>query len=391
LQTLKDHFKNKSAEADPNNLLDFSMPSEMLKHQEEPCPRDLQDEFYEFDRPGEGAGFDTIKDYYKRDWDPTDAPEMSEDKILRMRMPAPGIPGKTFKDVFHSAHRVISSFLTQTSLPDAQVVLANFLMEAFPFDLENQDSIRIAKHLSDLEKSMMYTKEKGWRKPEQGGVSVRLYRAEPRIGRWTFRTSSGGDVYATVFQFIPEKRMVETSKLHVRVSCTCPSFLFWGAQYNAVMGDYFYGKIRPKFTPPKKRDPAGRFLVCKHVLACIPIVSRYRMQPVSEEVKKRLKGPQRIELEKKVPEEKLHIPKDLIPIGENPEMKKIVDKWDEMSRTRKRLTIMGLENPEEVAYMAHRFPSTATVFVVEKLKNMASKEKKAIDREQAKDLLKEII
>jgi hypothetical protein len=115
------------------------------------------------------------------------------------------------------------------------------------------------------------------------------------------------------------------------------------------------------------------------------------MQPVSEEVKKRLKGPQRIELEKKVPEEKLHIPKDLIPIGENPEMKKIVDKWDEMSRTRKRLTIMGLENPEEVAYMAHRFPSTATVFVVEKLKNMASKEKKAIDREQAKDLLKEII
>lgn len=387
LQKLKERFKDKCAE-DPTNLLDFSMPSELLKHQEQPYPRDIQDEFYEFDRAGEGAGYDVLKDYYKRDWDPTDAPEMSEDKILRMRKPTPGFPSKPLKEVFRVA---INSALKKTSWPDPHVVLANYLMEVCPMELENHDNIRIAKHLSDLEKSMIFTKENGWRKPNQGGVSVRLYRAEPRIGRWTFRTSSGGDAYITVFQFIPEKRMVEALKLHVRVSCTCPSFLFWGAQYNAVMGDYFYGKIRPKFTPPKKRDPAGRFLVCKHVLACIPIVSNYRLQPVSEEVKKRLKEPLKIELEKKVPKEKLHIPKDLLPIGDNPEMKKIVDQWDEMSRAKKRIIIMGLEDPEEVAFMAHRFPDTATIFVVEKLKDMASKERKAIVREEAKNLLKEII
>ena len=72
-------------------------------------------------------------------------------------------------------------------------------------------------------------------------------------------------------------------------------------------------------------------------------------------------------------------------------MKKIVDQWDKMTRIKKRNFILGLQDPEEVAFMAHRFPNTATVFVVEKLKNMASKEKKALVREEAKDLLKEII
>jgi 4-hydroxy-3-methylbut-2-enyl diphosphate reductase IspH len=72
-------------------------------------------------------------------------------------------------------------------------------------------------------------------------------------------------------------------------------------------------------------------------------------------------------------------------------MKKIVDQWDEMSRAKKRIIIMGLKEPEEVAFMAHRFPDTATVFVVEKLRDMASKERKALVREEAKDLLKEII
>jgi hypothetical protein len=387
LQSLLDRFREKCA-TDPTNLLDFSMPSEMLKHQEESYPRDLQDEFYEFDRPGEGAGYDTLKDYYKRDWEPTDAPEMSEDKILRMRLPAPGVPCKPLKKVFRMAGKIAQTFINR---PDPQIVLANHLMELCPFLYEEYDNVRVAKLLRDLQNTMIYTKGKGWRKPDSGGVSVRLFRAEPRVGRWTFRTSSGDETYITVFQFIPEKRVVETPKLHVRVSCTCPSFLFWGAQYNAVMGDYLYGKIRPKFTPPKKRDPAGRFLVCKHILACMPIVSNYRLQPTSEEIKRRLKAPPKIELDRKAPEEKLHIPKDLKSIGERPEMKKIVENWDSMSRTKKRTSIMNLEDPEEVAYMAHRYPSTATIFVVEKLKDMASKEKKAIDREEAKNLLKEII
>jgi hypothetical protein len=374
LQKLIEQYKNKCA-ADPTNLLDFSMPSELLKYQDQPYPRDLQDEFYEFDRPGDFAGYDVLKDYYDRSWDENDAPEMSEDKVLRMRKPPK--PG--------------CGCFSSTGI-NPQVVVARYLIDVCPIEIGDQNNIRTAKLLHDLENSQIYTKAKGWRKPDHGGVSVRLFRAEPRVGRWTFRTSSGKETYITIFQFIPEGRTVETSKLHVRVSCTCPSFLFWGAQFNAVMGDYLYGKIRPKFTPPKKRDPAGRFLVCKHILACIPIVSNYRLQrAIPEEIKKRIKEAPKIELDKKAPKEKLHIPKDLLHIGEEPDIKDIINKWDKLPQVKKRNFIMGLEDPEKVAYMAHRFPDTATVFVVEKLKNMASKERKAVVREQAKELLQEIV
>jgi hypothetical protein len=264
-------------------------------------------------------------------------------------------------------------------------------MEVCPIELEDQENVRTAKYLKDFEATEMFTKKNKWHKPNAGGVSVRLYRAEPKIGRWTFRTSSGREAYITIFQFIPEKRIIETSKLNVRISCSCPSFLFWGAQYNAIMGDYFYGRIRPKFTPPKKRDPTGRFLVCKHILACIPIVSNYRLQPTSEEIKERIRKAPKLELEKKVPKEEIRIPKDLLPIGDKPEMKILVEKWDKMSRTKRRTSIMRLEEPDEVAFMAHRFPDTATIFVVEKLKDMASKERKAVNREEARERLKEII
>lgn len=385
LEQLKE--KNKCS-ADPSNLLDFSTPEEMLKHQEEPSVRDIQDDFYEYNRPGD-EGYNALKDYYKRDWEDTEAPEMSEDKLIRMMKPPAHPEQKTF-ELFRAA-KVVMSFLDKVSQPNPQLVVAKYLMEVSPLEIMTEDSgSRTAKYLNDLEKTEIFTKNI-WHKPPTTGVSVRLYRAEPKVGRWTFRTSSGKESYITVFQFIPDRRIVEANKLNVRVSCSCPSFLFWGAQFNAVMGDYFYGKIRPKFTPPKKRDPAGRFLVCKHILACIPVVSNYRLQPISDEIKKKIKAPNKIELDKKAPKEELRIPNDLLPIGEKPEMKTLVDKWETMTRSKRRLAVLGLEDPEEVAYLAHRFPDTATVFVVEKLKSMASKEKKAEVREEAKELLQEII
>lgn len=401
LQKLVEKFKNKCA-ADADSLTDFSCPEEMLKHQEEPQVRDVQDEFYENNRPGEGAGYDILKDYYNRGWDPTDSPEMSEDKILRMDK-APDRVVKPVKLVFRSAEqRVIDGFLNSNSQNDlsdtAKVVVARYLMATCPLELDEQEyagegitGSRVAKLLKDFENTQIYTKSKGWRKPDHLGVSVRLFRAEPRAGRWTFRTSSGNDTYMTVFQFIPEGRIVEANKLNVRVSCTCPSFLFWGAQFNAVMGDYFYGKIRPKFTPPKHRDPLGKFLVCKHVLACMPIVGNYRLQPISEQLKKKIRQAPKIELNKKVPKEEIHIPDDLLYIADKPEIKDIVNKWEHLSRGQKRSFIMNRTDPEEVAFMAHQFPDTATVFVVEKLKDIAAKSKKAEDRMEARDLLQEII
>jgi len=384
-------IKEGGGNANPENLWDFSMPSEWLKHQEKPHPRNLVDDFYSINSPGpedQGDGNQALNEYWNsRGWDPSDAPEMSEDKIDRMQ---------NFKDM---KKRVASSFLsqiTQDSMPNASNVVASFLMHNMPIELVIEiNNVKTAKLLEDFKKSLITTKTRGTRPPGNAtvgegfltvpGVTARLARAEPRVGRWTFATTSGRDVYRTVFQFIPYKNVRETSKLHVRTTCTCPSWLFWGAQYHAVMEDYLYGRIRPKFAPPSKRDPKGQFLVCKHVLACLPIVSRYKLGGITVEVKKRIEKEPKFQIEKKVPEEKLRIPKDLISVGRNPKIKDIVKRWDESPRKR-RSWVMGLD-PDEAAFIAHRFPQTSTALVAERLKQLAKMPK---FKKEAEELLDEI-
>jgi hypothetical protein len=360
LKKLEEPYEGKSLHieaGDPENLTDFDSPEDWLKHQEEPHPRITIDEYYDINRPGEDAGGQDLKEYWDRGWEPGDSPEISEDKWLRMWAPLPGEGQKT------SPYRASS-------------VVANYLHQCFPikacFDMGH---IKTAKMLADFEKSLIH----GVKKPNIAGVSVRLSRAEPRVGRWTFTT--GKQDYTTVFQFIPHGPTRNTTKLHARVSCSCPSFLFWGAQYHAVMEDYLYGKIRPKFSPPKIRDPEGTFLVCKHILACLPIVSKYNLGAVTEERKKKIKQAPKFQVETEVPEEKMKIPPELVNVGKRERIKKIVDQWDEKPRTRRRM-VMDLQRPEEVAYLAHRFPDTATAFVAQRLKQLA--EKPALKKEALK-------
>lgn len=375
--------------ANSENLWDFSWPSEWLKHQEKPHPRNLVDDWYSINSPGpsdQGNGNQTLNEYWNnREWEPWDAPEISEDKIHRMW---------NYKD---PKKRVAYSFLNKKDpLFGAKNVVASFLMRSMPIDLElYYDNIKTAKMLSDFKKSRITT-NKGTRPPGNAtitedsinvpGVTVRLIRAEPRVGRWSFATTSGNDNYRTIFQFIPYKNVRETEKLHVRASCTCPSWLFWGAQYHAVMEDYLYGRIRPKFAPPVKRDPKGQFMVCKHVLACIPLVSRYKLGGIPEKMRKKIKEEPKFQIEKKVPEEKLKIPKDLINVGKKPKIKDIVQQWNESPRKRRKW-IMNLTDPEEVAYFAHRFPETSTALVAERLKELA---KRPSLKKEAEELLLEV-
>ena len=87
LEQLKEPFQGKSLEytaADSENLKDFSDPEEMLKHQEQPYPRVVIDDFYDVNRPGEDAGGEDLKEWWDRSWNEGDSPEISEDKWLRM-------------------------------------------------------------------------------------------------------------------------------------------------------------------------------------------------------------------------------------------------------------------------------------------------------------------
>lgn len=389
LEKLKEPIEGKPIEAaDPTNLLDFSMPEEWLKHQEEPVPRVLLDDYYEVAKPGKPVD-QILKEYWDRGWDTNDSPEISEDKWLRT---GPPIDESTEDVPFRTASRIVTSFLLDAYFdncpgPCSDTVVAHYLMGRFPiYSILNFGSNRVAKLLSDFEHALITT-SKGTRKPDVGGVTVRLKRAEPRVARWTFRTTSGKtDPYTTIFQFLPQSTVRDLTKLNVRVSCSCPSFLFWGAQYHAVMGDYLYGAIRPKYAPPKIRDPHGTFLVCKHVLACIPVVSKYLLGVIPKGLKEKIQKEPKFKIEKRVPEEKLRIPKEYIQVGRRENIKDIAREWDERPQMRKKW-VMGLEDPEEVIYLAHRFPETATHFVAERLKQLARNPE---TKKEALELLKEV-
>ena len=397
------------------NLWDFKGPDEWLKNQERPHPRNLVDKFYEMTKPGEGAGSDDLEDLYDRSWDNEDAPEISEDKVTRMFKSPLNHPMRV---PFHTAsQRVVASYLAKECSPDASTVIANYLMDCFPVEIELDNADKIAMLLKDLaEGSSINTKLKGTRKPggagvtveEDGpimtsvpGVSVSAKRYEPAKGRWTFTTSSGSAPrnpfnkdqswpwpYSTVFQFIPYRNIRDTYKLHVRVSCSCPSWIFWGAQYNAYMNDYLYGGIRPKFAPPKTRDKEGKFLVCKHVLACLPLVSKFKLGEMPEVMKKRIEKAPTIKILPGIPDEVLKIPEELKDIALKPHIKEIEKNWDLKPKSRSSW-VRKLEVPDELVYLTHRFPE-ASHLIAQRLKELTKVPKIEKAAEEALEVVEEI-
>jgi len=400
--------------ANPNNLWDFSMPSEWLKHQERPFPRNLVDLYYETNRPGEGVGEKTLDEYHDRGWDADDAPEMSEDKPIR-RGP---FPGKPLKVPFHSASkRVVASYLSEFTEkdeccgPNVGIVVASYLMNCVPSEfIVNFENIKTAMLLEGLEESRIDSKTKGLHKLETGDVVVRPYRNSPKQGKWIFKTFSGPRPpaaiewpYTTTFEFIPHGREKRVNKLHVRTSCTCPSWLFWGAQYNATMQDYRYGPIRPKFAPPDKRDKRRKFLACKHIIACIPYLVgtgqrgkftdegfSLHMIDVPVEKRKRIIKAPKFQIMKKAPIEELRIPQELMKAGKKPEVRSIVSEWKTATPRLRKSMLKKLDDVQDVSYIAHRFPESATHLVAERLKEIGDKTKQMDVKKDAVEEIKVI-
>ena len=80
------------------------------------------------------------------------------------------------------------------------------------------------------------------------------------IQRFTVQ-SSGGD-----------PRTVEVMRVGAswtRARCSCPAWVFQGCEYHARRGGYLLGHPRGPATPPRTRDPRGKHLVCKHVVAVL--------------------------------------------------------------------------------------------------------------------------
>lgn len=171
----------------------------------------------------------------------------------------------------------------------AQEVLAGHLLERMPLYTSDRElrtlffSKRIAANLMDI-----MSKDEHYKHGEKA-VRVRSCAAtwanknqtdQVDKGLYRFRVACGGHPAHTVFfQFLRDEKaenLVNYIYYPVLVACTCPSFLWWGAQYYAVKDGYMYQPMfRPSYKSPVHQNQLsdkalGRglnFRVCKHIWA----------------------------------------------------------------------------------------------------------------------------
>ncbi|MDB4278586.1 hypothetical protein N9917_03155 [Deltaproteobacteria bacterium] len=110
------------------------------------------------------------------------------------------------------------------------------------------------------------------------GVRVRLSRADPGRGIWTFQAAgSGGKTYTIRVKGVRKGNTVKLSKAQVKCSCSCNFFKWQGPEHWAKTNSYLYGRARGTAAAPKVKDPSGKHWACKHLVAALRLAAKYRM------------------------------------------------------------------------------------------------------------------
>jgi len=89
----------------------------------------------------------------------------------------------------------------------------------------------------------------------------------------------------------------EIRKMDVRIACSCPSFLYWGAQYFAKRDGYLDGAVRGVYKAPTEND-VGKLYVCKHIASVLQLFRKYTIDWEDSKIKN-FSGPKEIEESKK--------------------------------------------------------------------------------------------
>jgi hypothetical protein len=117
------------------------------------------------------------------------------------------------------------------------------------------------------------------------------------------KSSGSGETHTVYFQFLKDddKDIIDTDKiksyteLPVALSCSCESFLWYGAQWYALQGMYMYmPALRRSILPPVPEFRISRvgpgkglnFRVCKHIMACYDVIKKWEIQTVYKKLMK---------------------------------------------------------------------------------------------------------
>lgn len=133
--------------------------------------------------------------------------------------------------------------------------------------LENPSSYKVAISLPDIVRETNAFSHK-----YEGGCAAQLVDSNPKelYLRYNVKCSkpdsdpNGHDVIVH-FDVTKLNETQQAKDLDVRCSCSCPAFLYWGAQWNLHQRDGLEGVPRPELRAPTERlDLRGHFVICKH-------------------------------------------------------------------------------------------------------------------------------
>jgi hypothetical protein len=112
----------------------------------------------------------------------------------------------------------------------------------------------------------------------ESGCNATLKKASPKIGRWMFTVKCSENwskgPYDIRFRLLKGQTSPDMFGRDIEVSCNCNAWKFNGADYNATQKDYSERQYSDG-SAPNVRDKKRKYLICKHVAACIPLFSNY--------------------------------------------------------------------------------------------------------------------
>ncbi len=135
------------------------------------------------------------------------------------------------------------------------------------------------------------------------------------------------------FDLSQVEKTQDAKRLDVRCNCSCPAFLYWGAQWNVNQRDGLLGEARPLLQAPTERlDLRGNFVICKHCKAVFERILPAVQNNIQTIVRKR-----EVELNKKRLEEAPKTEKE----------KKLQKRQEEMRKKKEIEKIVRVKDPEK--------------------------------------------
>lgn len=183
-----------------------------------------------------------------------------------------------------------------------KTVISQYLLSEIPLALFDQEydeiglQTKTAASLSQvLNKDYHYKNDKKIQRAERVAVSWTNEESpkETKSGKfvWSARSPGSDEAHTVILQFHQSEdaasKTARYADLPVKLSCSCESFLWYGAQWYAVQEGYmFLPALRRSVMPPKahtqiSRVRAGKglnFRICKHILAVYDEIENWKLE-----------------------------------------------------------------------------------------------------------------